>query len=66
MEYKIGDKVQILCNKIPIRAGIISHILTGIQNKMTYIKFEGSDYLHEIDRNKTVEAIFLKEKNDKY
>lgn len=57
MEYKIGDRVQIFNNKVPIKTGIIANILVGMQNQITYIKFEGSDYLHEINKSKTVEII---------
>ena len=53
-DYQPGDVVQIAKNDKIIKAGVIDKVLIGNQNQNQYIKFVGSEYLHEICGSKTI------------
>ena len=54
IDYQPGDIVQIIKNDKIIKAGVIDKILIGNQNQNPYIKFVGSEYLHEISGSKMI------------
>lgn len=56
-DYQPGDIVQITKHDKIIKAGVIDKVLIGNQNQNPYIKFVGSDYLHEINESKTIIAM---------
>ena len=53
-DYQPGDVVQIAKNDKIVKAGVIDKVLIGNQNQNPYIKFVGSEYLHEINESKTI------------
>jgi len=56
-DYQPGDVIQIAKYDKIIKAGVIDKVLIGNQNQNPYIKFVGSDYLHEINGSKTIIVI---------
>ncbi len=53
-DYQPGDMIQIAKNDKIIKAGVIDKVLVGNQNQNPYIKFVGSEYLHEVSGNKSI------------
>ena len=53
-DYQPGDIIQITKNDKIIKAGVIAKVLIGNQNQNPYIKFVGSEHLHEISGNKSI------------
>jgi len=53
-DYQPGDMIQIAKNDKIIKAGVIDKVLIGNQNQNPYIKFVGSEYLHEVNDSKSI------------